>query len=116
MTNRIDNSTDQHPSRYVQGGLTDKYNNRLGWWERRELSHRIDDIKFTVTAGFAGRPHLISSLVYGQDNYAWIVLQYNNIVDIATELVPGKELLLPAVNRLVLDIINQPTGGKVVGS
>ena len=116
MTDRIDNSADQQFSRYVQGGLTDRYNNRLGWWERRTLEHRIDDIQFVVTSGFAGRPDLIASMVYGQDKYAWIVLQYNNIVDIATELVPGKELLLPAVNRLMLDILNQPVGGKPVDS
>ena len=30
-------STERRSSRYVQGGLTDVYDQRLGWWERYEL-------------------------------------------------------------------------------
>ena len=114
MPTRIANSADQQYSRQVQGGIIDRYDNRLGWWERRPLENRIDDIQFIVTPGFANRPDLIASLIYGQDRYSWIVLQYNNIVDVATELVVGKELLLPAVNRLMLDILNQQIGGRPV--
>jgi len=112
---RIKNSADQQYSRQVQGGLIDRFNNRLGWWERRDLEHRDDDIQFTVTTNTAGQPWKIAFNVYGQDKYAWIVLQYNNIVDVAEELVPGKQLVLPAVTRLMLDILNQQVGGKPVG-
>ena len=87
----------------------------MGWWERRDLPQRLDDIIYTVTPSTAGRPDLIAFQIYGQDKYSWIVLQYNNIVDLAQELTPGDRIHLPAVNRLMIDILNQSTGGTLVG-
>lgn len=111
---RDTNSAEQQNSRQVQGGLIDRYNNRLGWWEKRELERRNDDYQVIVRVEEAGRPDLISNRVYGQDQYAWLVLQYNNIVDLAEELVPGKQLVLPTQQRLLLDILNQSVGGKPI--
>ncbi len=114
MSQQETNSVEQQYSRYVQGGLTDRYNNRLGWWERRIMKRRDDDYNIIVAVEEAGRPDIISNQVYGQDKYAWLVLQYNNIVDIATELIPGKKLVLPHQQRLLLDILNKSTGGNPV--
>jgi len=105
-------STDNRNSRYVQGGTTEIYNNRTGWWERRVFERQDDDIRYTVGVAEVGRPDTISYLVYGKATYAWLVLEYNNIVDIETELVVGTELFLPSQQRLILDIITKPTGGK----
>jgi len=105
-------STDNRNSRYVQGGTTDIYNNRLGWWERRKFERQDDDIRYIVGSIEVGRPDVISDIVYGKAIYAWLVLQYNNIVDVETELVIGKELFLPTQDRLILDIITKPTGGN----
>ena len=105
-------STDNRNSRYVQGGTSEIYNNRTGWWERRKFERRDDDLVFVVGTSEAGRPDLISQAVYGKAIYAWLVLQYNNIVDVETELVVGKTLFLPTQQRLILDIITKPTGGN----
>lgn len=108
------NSTDNRSSRMVQGGLTDRYNNRLGWWEKRILERQDNDFILTVQEYEANRPDLISYRVYGKAQYAWLVLQYNNIVDPVTELVTGAEIYLPTQSRLVLDIITKPVGGKPI--
>lgn len=110
---RETNSTEQQYSRYVQGGLTDKHTSRLGWWERREIPRDESDYKMIVRSNEASRPDKISFRAYGTDKYAWLVLQYNNIVD-QVELSPGKQILLPHQHRLMLDILNQSTGGKPV--
>ena len=114
MADRETNSVEQQHSRQVQGGLTDRHNNRLGWWERRELPHRDDDHVIAVRSTEGGRPDLISRRAYGTEKYSWLVLQYNNIVDINEELVPGKRLVLPHQLRLMVDILNQTTGGNRV--
>jgi len=104
-------STDNRNSRYVQGGETEIYNNRTGWWERRVFERQDDDIRFIVTAAEAKRPDAISQFIYGKAIYGWLVLEYNNIVDVETELIVGAELFLPSQQRLILDIITAPTGG-----
>lgn len=109
---RTNNSTEYRNSRYVQGGNTEIYNNRLGWWERREIPKAYDDIKVTVGRSEANRPDLITHRLYQQPKLAWLVLQYNNIVDPVTELVPGAQLIMPSQSRLMLSILTKPTGGK----
>lgn len=114
MSQRIDNSAEQKDSRLTQGGDIDRYDNRLGWWERRDLEQRDDDFKFIVKSNEAGRPDRLAFRAYGHAKYAWLVLQYNNIVDITTELVPGTEILLPNPSRLMADILGQQVGGNRV--
>ena len=114
MANRFANAVENQHSRYVQGGDTDRFSNRLGWWERRDFPKQDDDIRIKVFSGEAGRPDLISFRAYGNARYAWLVLQYNTIVDPVTELTTGTELLLPNESRLLLDIITKTTGGNVI--
>lgn len=104
-------STDNRNSRYVQGGVTEIYSNRTGWWERRIFERHDDDIRFIVETREAKRPDVIAQTVYGKAIYAWLVLEYNNIIDVETELLPGAEIFLPSRARLILDIITAPTGG-----
>lgn len=111
--NNNKNSTDNRNSRYVQGGTTEIYNNRLGWWERRKLTRQSDDILFTITPTEEKRPDMISFAVYGKAMYGWLVLEYNNIVDVETELLTGMDIFLPSQDRLILDIITKPTGGNI---
>lgn len=111
MPARSRNSTGNQDSRYVQGGETDRYPTRLGWWERRLFNKRNDDIVVTIQTNEARRPELVANRVYGKATYAWLVLQYNNIVDINTEFLPGVELRLPNERRVALGIMTNPTGG-----
>lgn len=108
------NSTQNRSSRYVQGGLTDIYNKRLGWWEKRELSKQNDDLVIIVSDSETARPDLISQRLYGKPTYAWLVLMYNSIVDPETELLAGKTIVMPTQQRLILDIITKSEGGKPV--
>lgn len=98
----------------MQGGTTEKYSKRIGWWERAPLARRSDDIHYVIADYQARRPDLVAKDVYGQVRLAWLVLQYNNIVDIETEFVAGKELLLPTQRRVIAEITTRPVGGKLI--
>lgn len=111
---RTNSVTDSKNSRYVQGGITDKYPSRTGWWEARDLVWQDDDIRYIVDKTTEARPDLISYKIYGKAMYYWIVLQYNNIVDLEEELTPGREIRLPTFTRLILSIFNKKTGGNPV--
>lgn len=106
------NSVDQKKSRYVQGGDTDRLSNRLGWWERITLPSHPTDFSFLITARYHQRPDLVAKDVYGSANLMWLVLQYLNIVDINTEFVSGKTILIPTTERVLSSLLGRSTGGK----
>lgn len=108
------NVVEQRMGRYTQGGVGDRYKRKVAWWERRNLEYQHDDIIHVVTAGQAKRPDLIATAIYGKPALSWLVLQYNNIVDINTELTTGITIRLPSERRLGLSILTQPTGGNPV--
>jgi hypothetical protein len=112
--NRTKISTDQRLSRYVQGGLTDKFSDRVGWWERFVWERQNDDIIHVISSIQDRRPSLVAKLFYGQERLTWLVLQYNNIVDIETEFRTGTEIRLPTQLRVFSQITTQPVGGKVI--
>ena len=99
-------SLDQPYSRLVLGGTVDVLDNGqfLGWWEKDEFPTATDDIKFTVTLQYQGRPDKISYFMYGREDLQWLVLQYNNIVDINEELVTGAVLTLPSYQRALYSL------------
>lgn len=111
---KIPNSTNSRYTRYTQGGRTDRYPDRLGWWERRLIYRDPSDIVFSISSDFAKRPDLVSSIYYNSPRYMWVILQYNNIVDINLEFVAGRIISFPTYQRLLLEIITQPTGGNTV--
>lgn len=111
-TIRTGNVVQQRESRYVQGGSTDRHPNRIGWWERRLIPKSDSDIVVFVQPQEVHRPDLIANRVYGKANLQWLVLQYNSIVDIQTEIVLGKALRLPNQRRVTMDIMSRPTGGN----
>ena len=107
-------STDDKNTRYVQGGLTDVYPTRIGWWERYPMEFREDDIIYTIPPEHSLRPDKVAHAFYGRSSYMWIVLQYNSIVDINLEFVTGKEIRIPPMERVTFDILNKNTGGNPV--
>lgn len=104
-------SVNKRRSRYTQGGSTTRFPRRLGWWERRNIRQRDDDIFHTVTNSEAMRPDLIAFNQYGDPTLAWLVLQYNHIVDHIVELTEGTEIRLPPRQRVLLNILTGSTGG-----
>ncbi len=111
---RATNASEVKTGRYTQGGLVDRYNRRLGWWERFPMDRSTDDIRFVITKQYENRPDLVAYAVYEKSTLAWLVLQYNNIVDINTEFVTGKVLTLPTPQRAQTNILSQRTGGNIV--
>lgn len=113
-TSRTNNVTQLRESRYVQGGTTDRFPNRVGWWERKPLPKSDTDITIIIESSEDRRPDLVAARVYGKANLQWLVLQYNAIVDIETEFTTGTEIRLPQPRRVALDILTQQTGGNRV--
>lgn len=98
-------------SRYTQGGRTNIHPTRLGWWERLPLELDATDIDYTITIQTAGRPDKIAHMFYGRANLMWLVLQYNNIVDVVEELHIGRTIRLPDPTRATFDLLKHPIGG-----
>lgn len=94
-------------SRYVQGGVTTLLKKRLGWWERFDniAKNDITDIEVYITTDYANRPDLIAVDYYDDAQLAWIVLQYNDIVDIKDELIPGATITIPSKQRVYYSIL-----------
>ena len=108
------NSADSDRSRYSQGGDTDQFLQRLGWWERINFTQSDDDVTIVVDSRTARRPDLIAFDLYRLASLQWFVLQFNNIVDVNTEVVSGARLRLPAPSRVFSSILTRPTGGNRV--
>lgn len=108
------NSTEINRSRFVQGGTTDRYPTRLGWWARRDMPKSDSDIIITINARYQYRPWIVAYDYYGSESMEWLVLQYNNILDTMEEFGIGAEIRLPTNQRLNLEILSKQSGGKNV--
>lgn len=104
-------SVNKRNSRYVQGGTTTTFPKRLGFWERTVIPQQDDDIFITVNNRQSRRPDLIAFDYYDAPDLGWLVLQYNNIVDINQELRTGAEIRLPSQDRVFFDLLNSRIGG-----
>lgn len=97
-------------TRYVQGGATDVKQKKLGWWERRVdfLKYAADDIVIeSLPLVYAYRPTLLAYDFYQREDLAWLILQYNNIVDIEEEFAPGASIRLPSADRVKFEILTK---------
>lgn len=107
------NSVQNRDSRYVQGGVSETFQERLGWWERdvEGLLHAATDIRMKIPPKYDRRPDRLAFDMYGRSSLMWLVLQYNNIVDINEEFISGKEIRLPDPSRATFSFLNKRTGG-----
>ena len=104
-------------SRYVQGGVAEVGQRFIRWWERDVLPRDdVTDIAYTIEPVYAGNPDLIAFDMYNRNDLGWLVLQYNNIVDINTELAVGKTIILPTKDRVFYELITRPTPARRVTS
>lgn len=104
------NSVYNKLSRYVHGGNTEIGDLGLEWWDRRNIPTDPTDHLFTVDYFHAGRLDLIATIFYGEPRWWWIIAQVNNILDIQQEVFEGRQLAVPAKDRLMI-IMNGKTGG-----
>lgn len=93
---RNKNSLSRKNTRMLNGGDTETKGNKLGWWERNVLEKDpSSDIVLTINDLFHKRPDLVAFQYYRKASLFWLVLQYNNIVDVEEEFVRGAEIIIP---------------------
>ena len=102
-------STDRQNSRYIQGGTTDLFANRIGFWQRRKFPKHESDTTLVIDARYDRKPWLVAHDKYNDVELMWFILQYNTILDINTEFVAGKVLKLPTQTRLFMDLLSRGT-------
>lgn len=101
MTGRSDTAAS---GRYIQGGRVESFAKRIGWWERKPLPRHASDATFVLEAKYHKRPDLLAHDIYGTTKLMWLVLQYNNIVDINIEFVEGQTVVLPTKVRVYSEL------------
>lgn len=99
-------SNRQTEGRYVQGGKTDDYIDRLGWWERKVFNQSPSDVTLTLISKYNRRPDLLAYDLYGKAGLQWFILQYNTISDITT-FEGGLEITLPTKERLFGEMLSK---------
>lgn len=85
--------------RFINGGSVETSGNFLKWWNRINIQQGIDDRFIEIDASLEKRPDLIARQFIGRESAMWLVLQYNNIIDIETELLSGTIIRLPSGSR-----------------
>ncbi len=88
-------------TRFNFGGTVEQNAIGVGFWTRRDFQQRDDDLRVQLNEQTATRLNIITKKLYGKDNLVWLLLQYNNILDPAEELVPGKIIRMPHPSRIV---------------
>lgn len=97
----------QNSGRYIQGGSVEQYPNRIGWWERKIMTPDSSDIDFQITIKYDKRPELLAYDLYGSARLMWLLLQFNNIVDINTEFITGKTIRVPTRARVYSELLTR---------
>ncbi len=109
MTNTFDTQSDanlrssaysQKNGRYVRGGTVYVTPSALGWWEKRDAEVDPSDIVYVLEEKYVGRTDLLAYAFYGDPQLWWIIPQYNSILDPDEELVQGKALLIPSLEKI----------------
>lgn len=98
-------------SRYVHGGKTEVDGKYLEWWDRKIFTTHDSDTFYTLERTYEGRPDKLASVFYNDSTLWWIILQYNNILDLNEEFVAGVELRLPTLDRIQKDFLTGRNGG-----
>jgi hypothetical protein len=87
-------------TRYAVGGTTEYNSVGTGFWTRETLPRRADDSFVVLTEQTAKRLGIVSHQFFGRDTLAWLILQYNNIIEPVEELYPGRVLAIPNPSRI----------------
>lgn len=68
--------------------------------------------QYQVTEMEVGQPDLIAYNVYGQEQYDWIIMDFNGLVDPYNDMYVGQILRIPDLQQ-TLAYLNQQTGPNV---
>ena len=105
------NSVFTKNSRYTNGGTTEADGKFLEWWDRKVFPKDVTDVIYKLERKFEGRPDALASVFYGDSSLWWLILQYNNILDLNEEFVVGTELIMPSAERIKKDFLTGKSGG-----
>lgn len=99
--------------RYVIGGDTEVSVAKLEWWNKASIKRDPTDLVYFFEKKYQDRPELLGYVFYGDIGMWWIIAQYNSILDPREELVEGKLLLIPTLERVKHELIspNLKVGG-----
>ena len=86
--------------RYTIGGTTEVSPWGLELWEMNELKADPSDIVYYIEPAYENKPYLLGYMFYGDEGLWWVVCQYNGIIDPLNELVTGKLILVPTIERV----------------
>jgi hypothetical protein len=96
-------------SRYVIGGVSEREENRLGWWERKIFEKDPNDKFIAVSGRHVHRIDLLAHDFLGDSKLWWIIAQYNSLIDPYEEMQEGKYLRIPP--QSVISLLNGKIGG-----
>jgi hypothetical protein len=97
-------------SRYTQGGISEYGAIGIEWWDKFEFPTDPSDMSVVVNDKYEYRIERMANDFYGNPALWWFICQYNNILDPLSEIVKGRILTVPTLERLQLFFI-QKTGG-----
>lgn len=86
--------------RYVLGGDTSISDTALGWWEKREVAYDPSDLLYALEEKYVGRTDILAFAFYGDSALWWVIPQYNSILDPEEEMIMGKILLIPSMEKI----------------
>jgi hypothetical protein len=86
--------------RYTIGGITEVSPWGLELWEMNELKADPSDIVYYIEPMYENKPYLLGYMFYGDEGLWWVVCQYNGIIDPLSELITGKLILVPTIERV----------------
>lgn len=92
--------------RYVIGGSTEVSASTVEWWSKNIIKRDPTDLVYFFEKKYEGRPEMLGFVFYGDPGMWWIIAQYNSILDPFAELVEGRILLVPSLERVKFDFIN----------
>lgn len=104
-------SLDSKYSRYVSGGVTEIGTHGLEYWEKNKWNLSDTDLVYVLKKTDEKQPWILAEAFYGQANLMWVILQYNNILDIQEELVAGRQLIIPTKDRVFKEFLKSPNNG-----
>jgi hypothetical protein len=86
--------------RYTLGGTTEVSSFAIELWDANTLPSDVSDIVYFVEKKYEGKPQLLGYVFYGDTGLWWIICQYNGIIDPLEEIIEGKLLLIPTIERV----------------
>lgn len=95
--------------RYVFGGSTEVSVAALEWWTKNTIKHDPTDLVYFFEKKYEGRPDTLGYVFYGDPGLWWVITQYNSIIDPLTELIEGRILLIPTLERVKAELFSANT-------